>query len=260
MASPTITVRPSTFTAALEQGATPQSLRRRLRDAGLRVTMIDALTDGLPGLSTPQIADPERRKFLPADVFFPPSQQSCLDAAEALEAPYVNVTHFGGRPLPLAEMTAAIATICRRAGARGLQVALEFVPGTGLGDVATAAAIAASCGEPNCRITLDPWHLDRSGGTVADIVALPANALAGMQLCDRIPEPPGTPYVPMSGRLLPGEGQLPLEQLVRAALANSPGISIELELYNDELRGLSSDEIAARVSAAAKAWRASIQR
>jgi sugar phosphate isomerase/epimerase len=252
---PTITVRPATFASALEQGLTEKALRRLLADAGVRVTMVDAMTAGLPGLSPPQIPDPELRAYLPPDVFSPPDAETCLRAAEALEAPFVNVTHFGGKPTPLEEMTDAIAAVCRRARARGLQVALEFIPGTGLPDLATAHAVARACGEPNCRVTLDPWHLDRAGGSVEDVVSLPAGSLAGVQLCDRIPEPPGTPYVPMSGRLMPGEGQLPLYELVRAALVNSPGISIEVELFNSDLRRLTADEIAARVATGVKAWR-----
>lgn len=134
-------------------------------------------------------------------------------------------------------------------------MALEFIPGTGVPDLATADTIARSCGEPNCRITLDPWHWDRSSGSVQDVADLPPESLAAIQLCDRIPEPPGTPYVPMSGRVMPGEGRLPLGGLVRAALANSPGLSIEVELFNDEFRGLSPDDAAARVAAGVKAWK-----
>lgn len=252
---PTITVRPASFATALEQGLTEKALRRHLVNAGVRVTMVDALTSGLPGLSTPQISDPELRAHLPPDVFSPPDQETCLRAAEALEAPFVNVTHFGGKPIPLEEMTEAIGAVCRRARARGLQVALEFIPGTGLPDLASAQAVARSCGEPNCRITLDPWHLDRAGGSVEDIARLPPGSLAGVQLCDRLPQPPGTPYVPMTGRLMPGEGRLPLAELVRSALANSPAISIEVELFNSELRKLTSDEIAARVASGVRAWR-----
>ncbi|MGB8364551.1 MAG: sugar phosphate isomerase/epimerase family protein [Rhizomicrobium sp.] len=251
---PTITVRPAAFASALEQGYTEKALRRRLTDAGVQVTMVDALTEGLPGLSTLDISDPKLRALLPSDVFFPPDQDTCLHAAEALEASFINVTHFGRKPVPLEEMTGAIGAVCRRARARGLQVALEFVPGTGLPDLVSADVVARSCGEPNCRITLDPWHLDRSGGSVEDVVRLLPGSLAGVQLCDRIPEQPGDVYVPMSGRIMPGEGQLPLVELVRAALANSPAISIEVELFNDELRRLSSDEIAARVASGTKAW------
>jgi sugar phosphate isomerase/epimerase len=255
---PSVTARPASFAEAIERGWSEPRLRRLLADAGVRVSMVDALTKGLPGLPGPETLDAAWRALLPPDAIDPPDEAVVLRAAEALEAPWVNVAHFRGRPVPLAEMAEAIGGVCRRAAARGLGVALEFVPGTGLPDLAFALAVAEACGEPNCRITLDPWHFDRSGGGVEDLRRLPPGALAGVQLCDRTRPPPGTPYLPMSGRDLPGEGQLPLGDLVRAAVGNSPGLGVEVEVFSQELRGLSPDAIAARVAQAVNAWRAGL--
>jgi len=252
---PTITVRPASFAQALDQGVTEKALRRHLKDAGVRVTMIDALTGGLPGESTLDPSDPSQR-YLPREVFFPPDEDTCFRAAEALEAPFVNVVHFGYKPIPVDQMSDAIGIISRRAHARGIRIALEFVPGTGMPDLTTADIVARSCGPSNCGVTLDPWHLDRSGGSVQDVVRLSPGAFAGMQLCDRIPDPPGTPYVSGIGRVMLGKGQLPLAELVQAVLANSPGISIEVEIINDEVRRMTSDAAAAYVAAGVKAWRA----
>ena len=160
--------------------------------------------------------------------------------------------------IPLQQMAEAIGQICRRARMRGLQVALEFIPGTGLPDVSFAQKVIESCGESNCKITLDFWHLDRSGGTIQDIRHLPPGIIAGLQLCDRIPPAPGTPYIPMSGRDLPGEGQLPLHDLVRSALTNSPGISAEVEVFKEDLRALPPDVAAARIAATVRTWRAGL--
>jgi sugar phosphate isomerase/epimerase len=252
---PTITARPASFAAALEAGWTAPRLRRLLADAGLRVTMIDALTKGLPGLPGPETLDPGLRAILPPDAIDPPEESVVFAAAEGLEAPWVNIAHFRGRPVPFEEMAEAIGGVCRRASARGVGVALEFVPGTGLPDLPFAQRIAQACGEPNCRLTLDPWHLDRSGGDVEDVRALPPGAIAGVQLCDRTRPPPGTPYVPMSGRDLPGEGELPLHNLLRAALANSPAASVEVEVFTAEFDGWTPDAIAARVAQAMQTWR-----
>jgi hypothetical protein len=62
----------------------------------------------------------------------------------------------------------------------------------------------------------------------------------------------------MTGRKMPGEGQLPLAELVEAALTNSPGITIEAEVFNDELRALSMDGAAARIAAGVKTWCAAV--
>jgi sugar phosphate isomerase/epimerase len=135
---------------------------------------------------------------------------------------------------------------------------LEFFPDSGLPDLPFAQSVVEACGEANAAILLDVFHLDRSGGTVDSIRRLPPGAIAGIQLSDRNPPPPGTPHVPFSGRQLPGEGQLPLRQLVEAALENSPAATVDIEVLNDELRNLPPDDAAVRLAAAATAWRAGL--
>lgn len=254
----TITARPLSFTEAIAEGSTEASLRRHLSDAGLRVTMIDCLSKGLPGMPSPDSLSGSIRERLPPDALDPPDEDVVMQCAEALEAPWVNVSHFLGHRVPMQEMTEAIGRVSRRAASHGLGIALEFNPDTGLPDIAYAQAIATGCGEPNCKITLDLWHLDRSEGGVDDIRALPPGALAGIQLNDRIRPAPGAAYVPMAGRALPGEGELQLGALVSAALLNSPGISAEVEVFSEELNGLSADAVGKRVSSSIASWLASI--
>ena len=254
---PTMTARPAAFAATIEQGMSEAALRRLLKDAGVEVRMIDAL-NCLPGESTLDPNDPNQR-HLPREAFFPPNEETCFRAAEVLESPIVNVTHFAQKPVPIEQLIEGLGAVCRRAEARGLEIALEFIPGTGMPDVVTTDRIARSCGEPNCGINLDPWHWERSGGTLDDVRRLAPGAFSGMQLCDRIPQPPDALYTPMSGRLMPGKGELPLVELVQAALANSPGITIEIEIISDELRAMANDDAAAFVAAGIETWRESFR-
>ena len=246
---PTLAVRPDSVLGELEQGLTEAQLRQRLRDAGVRVRVIDALTGGLPGM--------EQRATLviggrPASRA---GEDACFRAAEAALCPMVNVSLYGGQPVPLPVLAEALAGVCRRAATRGLTIVLEFVPDTAIPDIHAARTLVEMCGEANCAILLDPWHLIRSGGTLADVQALPQRMIGALQLDDRTPPAPGTAYVPMSGRDLPGEGQLPLHDIVRAVLAGNPGVTAEIEVFNDELRGMTSDAAAARVARAVALWR-----
>jgi sugar phosphate isomerase/epimerase len=251
-----ISARPYAFAQALEHGATEKSLRRHLKDAGVTVMLIDGLNHGLPGVPSPDTIDPALRAVYPPDVFAPSSEDVCFRAAAYLEAPVVNLIHHRGVPtVPQDQLAEAVGRICARAKARGLRIALEFVPNTGFGSLPVAQAVTESCGEPNCGIVLDFFHLDRSGGTVDDIRRLPPNAIDNIQLSDRTPLPPGAADKPMSGRRMPGEGKLPLRDLMAAALANSPNASADIEVLNDELRDLSTDAATARLAAAAESWR-----
>jgi sugar phosphate isomerase/epimerase len=249
-----ITVRPYAFARALDAGWTEAALRERLADAGIAVTMIDALTHALPG--TPRYAelDPDVQVRLPPDLVHPPDEATCFRAATALGASIVNVTHYLGRPLALPVLADAVGGVCRRAAPLGLRVCLEFIPDSGLRDLPFAQSVVDACGEPNAGLLLDVFHLDRSGGTVDDVRRLPPDAIAGIQLSDRTRTAPGTGHVPLSGRLLPGEGELPLGELVEAALLNSPAATLDIEVLNDELASLPFDEAATRLAAAANAW------
>lgn len=249
-----ITVRPYAFAQALDAGWTEDSLQRRLADAGIAVTMIDALSDALPGAL--ERADADARTRLPPDALEPVPEVECFRTATVLGASIVNLTHYLGRSLPVEVAADAVRGVCRRAAPLGLRICLEFIPDGGLPDLQFAQAVVDACGEPNAGVLLDVFHLDRSGGTVDDVRRLPPGAIAGIQLSDRRRPPPGTAHVPLSGRLLPGDGELPLRELVEAALENSPDATIDIEVLNDELRALSPDDAAARLADAVRAWRA----
>ena len=115
--------------------------------------MIDSL-HGLPGVPPVETIDPAIRTAYPPDIFNPPDEETCFRAAEVLGARIVNLNHYRGHLLPLDEMAEAVGKVCRRAGAHGLQIALEFIADTGLPSLPFAQAVAEACGEPNCAIVL----------------------------------------------------------------------------------------------------------
>jgi sugar phosphate isomerase/epimerase len=253
-----ITARPYAFAQALDTGWTEAALQRCLADAGIAVTMIDALTHALPGMRPVSELDAGVQRRLPPDVLDPPDEPTCFRAATVLGASIVNVTHYMGRAVPVAELADALRGVARRAAALDLRLSLEFFPDSGLPDIHVAQSVIDACGEANVGLLLDVFHLDRSGGTVDDVHALPPGAIAGIQLSDRTRPAPGAVHVPLGGRLLPGEGELPLRAIVEAGLENSPDATVDIEVLNDELRNLPPDDAAAQLAAAATAWRADI--
>jgi len=246
---PTLSFPPALYSYALEAGHDAASLRKRLRDAGTRVRVADAISGGLPGAAKGPVTF--------AGMTMPrPDEKACFAMAEALEVPIVNLAHYGADPVPREQLVEAIAGICRRAAQRGLTIAMEFVPHTGIPDLEGAQEIAEATGEPNCTILLDTWHLARTGGTAAHVADLPPGSIGALQLCDRIEPPADAPYVPFTGRDLPGEGELPLREIVNAARANSPAITAEIEVFSDELAAMSIDAAAERTARAVNKWRA----
>jgi sugar phosphate isomerase/epimerase len=179
--------------------------------------------------------------------FFRIDEAMCLRAAEGVGAPVINMAHFLGQPVEVERLIEAVAGIVERAG--GLTITLEFIPGTGVSDIGQSHRIAHAAG---AKVMLDSWHLARSGGTLSDIEQLPAASIGGVQISDwRVP-PPGTAYVPMSGRLLPGEGELPLSELMAAIEANSPRLDMCIEVFSAEMEALGWDEAARQMAEATR--------
>lgn len=120
------------------------------------------------------------------------------------------------------------ADLCDRAAPYGLQVCLEFAIYTGVRTLAHAAQIVARAGRTNASIVIDALHFSRSGGMPADVARVDPTLLRYAQICDAsadMPAPTDTPALireARTGRLLPGEGALPLAALVAALPAGAP--------------------------------------
>ena len=122
--------------------------------------------------------------------------------------------------------------LCDRAAAYGLHVGLEFAIYTGVRTLAHAAQVVARSKRANASVLVDALHFSRSGGVPADIATVDPSLFRYAQVCDAGPDMPGPGDTPAlirearTGRLLPGDGVLPLARLVAALPATTP-IAIE---------------------------------
>jgi sugar phosphate isomerase/epimerase len=119
------------------------------------------------------------------------------------------------------------ARLAEAAGGYGLTLALEFMPAARVNSLAMANGLVA--GTAHAGILVDALHLARSGGTPAEVAALPPGRIAYFQLCDaaaKAPPPAELRREALMGRLHPGEGGLSLLALMDALPAD---IDIDLE-------------------------------
>lgn len=212
--------------------ATPAMALGAGRRSTPTVSYVDALLGALPGSPRIDAIEPGYRRF------FEPGTDNSFRAAALTGAPVLNVAHFLGGPAPLTEMVDAFGALCARAAAEGLRLTLEFIPGSGIPDLATALAIVTGTGAPNAGVLVDTWHLSRSGGTVADLAAAPPGTLTAIQVSDRCTAVPEGTYVPMSDRLLPGDGDLPLAAIVETICTNSSDPIVSVEVFSSVLADL----------------------
>ncbi|MCD2114879.1 sugar phosphate isomerase/epimerase [Rhodococcus rhodochrous] len=110
-----------------------------------------------------------------------------------------------------------LAALTEVASRRNVGVMLEFMAYRGIASIQAAARIVSAVDHPDLRITVDALHFFRSGGTAADLANIPPEQLACVQLCDA----PATPSLALPqearfGRSFPGEGDLPLGELLAA--------------------------------------------
>lgn len=143
--------------------------------------------------------------------------------------------------------------LAETAAAFGIEVMLEFVPIFAVADLATADRIVQAVGRPDLRLMVDTMHVARCGATVQDLAALEPHAAGYIQLCDC----PVTPVIPdymdeaMHQRLAPGDGELPLREML-AALPRDRIVGIEIPLRSEAVAGVPLRESLGRCVTAAR--------
>lgn len=156
--------------------------------------------------------------------------------------------------LPLDVITDAFAALCDRAGP-DLTVALEFMPYSGVPDLATAWRILEGADRPNSALIIDVWHWARAGMTPGDLDRVPADRIVSVQLCDVRARPMDPPRAESLGhRLPPGHGHGDAAGLVRALRERGvrPAL-MAVEVISDELVARGVDVAAGTVADAARA-------
>ena len=113
---------------------------------------------------------------------------------------------------------------------------LEFSRITPIGTLQQAVEMVRKTAAPNARVLVDALHLSRSGGTPADVAHVDPALFEYAQLCDapaHVPEDDQRLRQEPSDRLLPGQGGLPLVDLVRALPPELP-LAIEAPIKQME--------------------------
>jgi sugar phosphate isomerase/epimerase len=180
----------------------------RLRDTGVQVLDVEVLR-----------LRPESR---------PEDALRILDAGARLGARQVVVICNDPEEKRLA---ARFAGVCHAAAERGLVACLEFMVFSSVRTLSDALRIIGQAGHPAAAVLVDALHLQRSGGKPGDLTALRPEQLPYVQLCDAPFDPVKAPEAEAlaearTGRLLPGDGELPLHELV-AALPPEASLAVE---------------------------------
>jgi sugar phosphate isomerase/epimerase len=153
-----------------------------------------------------------------------------FEAASDLGAASITVS---GDDHDAARLTALFADLCDLARPFDLRVDLEFMRWRAIGTLPQALAIVRQANKSNGAILVDALHLSRSGGKADNLISIPAEWLRAAQICDAGADVPATEAAIIAeareGRLPPGEGALPLGELL-AALPTDAFLSVEMPM------------------------------
>lgn len=146
------------------------------------------------------------------------------------------------------------AQLAEMAGARGIGTQLEFVPYRTIGNLDIALAAWRHVGRSDFQLTIDTMHFARSGGTPEALQSADRRAIGYAQLCDAALISPYTDYMEEAcmDRRIPGEGELPLLEILRA-LPPVPVIGIEVPMLARAEAGQGPRERMTNAFAAARA-------
>jgi sugar phosphate isomerase/epimerase len=224
---------PAHYETALSEGLSVADMALMLDDYGLQLSEFDALITLLPGDNYDK-PDIPMYKY-DADFF--------LDFASQLAARSINVVQFYGPSTPYEEAGGLFSGFCDRAAKHDLLVSLEFLPWSGIPDLASAAKIIEVAGADNGGINLDTWHFHRSGAVPEDLRVLPKGSVVTMQINDAVAEPWDDVLAEtMQARAFPGEGVINVKTILTELRNMACTAPVSIEVFNRNFAEMSVEQ------------------
>ena len=162
--------------------------------------------------------------------------EQLIEAAAVIGAQHIL---FTSRLKEQVRTTDRYQQVCEMARPHGINVVCEFLPIFPLNTLSMAAEIVADSRATNGGVLIDNLHLSRSGSSVEDVQAMPIKLFPYLQICDAVAERPadfgGLLDEALNGRLCPGEGSLPIAELLQAI----PDVPLSFEVRSQFLRDIS---------------------
>jgi sugar phosphate isomerase/epimerase len=216
-----------------------KTTRTKLDDAGVGVRVVEAVSKWVYG-PEPAGKDDEAQLDLAADLGAEIVSAATLDQA-----------------IDFARAADGFAAVCQRAAARGMRVAIEFIPFTAIPDLASAWRIVRDSGAGNGGIVLDMvhWYHQPGGPNVELLTEIPADQIHYVQVCDAVPATPPSAreYMAyaMGGRRLPGEGVVDILGLLGVLESMGADPYFALEVFNTDLANSGAEAMARQLRTAA---------
>lgn len=233
-----IALQPGDVWAAEEQGHSAAELAMRIADAGLTVAEIDCTACWMKHQRSGD--DSELGRLLQGL-----TPERVIATAARIGAQSVAAIDLSPTPASLDEAAEAFARLCDLAAEHGLRAHIEFIPVGGIRTLAQAWAIVREAARENGGLTIDAWHLFRSGSTLAELAAIPGERIHAVQLCDAPARAAPDLWTElMTARLLPGKGTFDLVGLIQTLDRIGSTATFGVEVFNTRQNTQSIAQIA----------------
>lgn len=171
-----------------------------------------------------------------------------IDAAARLGATMLVIcanTRADARDDP-ARAAADLAEIADKAAARGVTIGYEAMSTSAhVRAYAQAADILRRAARPNLKLVLSVAHTVFAGADFAGLAAIDPKEIGLVHLADAPDLRMDAQLLSGNYRLFPGQGDTPLRGLMRDLAARGYDGPVSLEIFNDQMRGMSPVEIGA---------------
>ena len=205
----------------------PGAVAQRVRDAGLEIMLFQPFRDfeGLTGPARAKALDRAERKF---------DLMQELGTDLILVCSSVHPDAVGG----IDRAAADFHELGQRAAARNLRVGYEALAwGRHVHDHRDAWEIVRRANHPNVGVILDSFHTLSRKIDPDTIRSIPGDRIFFVQLADAPLIDMDLLYWSRHFRNMPGEGDLPVTDFMRAVMATGYKGPISLEIFNDQFRG-----------------------
>lgn len=210
-----------------EAGISADEMLARAADSGIVLDFLDGFGSWLPQ-RYPRDAPAWIREMLDC------SSEQGLDMCTRLGLKnIVALGYFEPGAFDQFELIDHFGAFCEKANAIGVRVDLEFIPHFGIRTLSDAWNIVGRAARPNGGILLDTWHFMRSNPDVALLEAIPSGTIVNLQLADGPLKPRGATIDEdaVLYREMPGEGQLPIIEMLKILLKKGEIQSVGPELF-----------------------------
>jgi sugar phosphate isomerase/epimerase len=134
-----------------------------------------------------------------------------------------------------------LAALTALAAERGIATCVEPVVGLSIADLPSALAAVEYVDRDEISLLVDTMHVARFGATADDLWSIPAQRIGYIQLSDTTLQPRMKIYAEeaMYERMAPGEGELPLADML-AALPDDRVVGLEVPMRSRAEAGVSA--------------------